>query len=104
MKGILRKCATCKKIEGVPYRPPPTPDTPMEQVSWNEFHQAHNSEKQNFSLHITTIEANCFPVLCNSLFSTVTPTTWSVGHIIPAHASDVFQKYNLGLNRVSMEG
>jgi len=41
---------------------------------------------------------------CSSLFSTVTPTTWTVGHIIPAHASDVFQKYNLGLNAVSMEG
>lgn len=27
-----------------------------------------------------------------------------MGHVIPAHASDVFQKYNLGLNVVSMEG
>ena len=39
-----------------------------------------------------------------ALFSTVTPTTWTFGHIIPAHAQDVFEKYNLGLNSVSMEG
>ena len=32
-KGILRKCATCKKVEGVPYRPQPTPDLPMKRVS-----------------------------------------------------------------------
>ena len=32
-KGILRKCDTCEKVEGVPYRPPPTPDLPMERVS-----------------------------------------------------------------------
>ena len=34
---------------------------------------------------------------CNCLFSTVSPTIWTVGHIIPAHACDLFQKYNLGL-------
>ena len=39
-----------------------------------------------------------------ALFSTVTPTTWTFGHIIPAHAPDVFEKYGLGLNSVSMEG
>lgn len=39
-----------------------------------------------------------------ALFSTVTPTTWTFGHIIPAHAQDVFEKYGLGLNSISMEG
>ena len=33
VRGILRKCVTCKKVEGVPYRPLPTPDLPMERVS-----------------------------------------------------------------------
>lgn len=93
--------------------------------------QAHDSEKQTFSLHvfaymslqlrqivslfcrvvnvsqenIAELKQCCTNFFrCSSLFSTVTPTTWTVGHIIPAHASDVFQKYNLGLNAVSMEG
>ena len=39
-----------------------------------------------------------------ALFSTVTPTTWAFGHIIPAHAQDVFERYSLGLNSISMEG
>lgn len=33
-----------------------------------------------------------------ALFPTVTHTTWTFGHIIPAHAQDVFVKYSLGLN------
>lgn len=93
--------------------------------------QAHDSEKQTFSLHafaymslqlrqivsvfcrvvivspenIAELKQSCINFFrCSSLFSTVTPTTWTVGHIIPTHASDVFQKYNFGLNAVSMEG
>ena len=93
--------------------------------------QAHDSEKQTFSLHvfaymslqlrqivslfcrvvnvsrenIAELKQCCTNFFrCSSLFSTVTPTTWTVGHIIPAHACDVFQKYNLGLNAVFMEG
>ena len=48
---------------------------------------------------------------CSNFFQTnclfiksITPTVWHVGHIIPAHAADVFQRYQLGLNVVSMEG
>lgn len=33
VKRILRKCVTCRRVEGAPYRPPPTPDLPMERVS-----------------------------------------------------------------------
>ena len=33
MKGILRKCVTCNKVEGVPYRLPLTPDLPIERLS-----------------------------------------------------------------------
>ena len=33
VKRILRKCATCRRVEGAPYRPPPTPDLPMERVT-----------------------------------------------------------------------
>ena len=46
--------------------------------------------------------SNFFRAKC--LFSTVTRTTWTFGQIIPAHAQDVFEKYKLGLNVVSMEG
>ena len=33
VKRILRKYVTCRRVEGVPYRPPPTPDLPVERVS-----------------------------------------------------------------------
>ena len=33
MKRILRKCVTCKRVEGVPYTPLPAPDLLMERVS-----------------------------------------------------------------------
>ena len=33
VKRNLRKCVTCRRVEGIPYRPPPTPDLPMERVS-----------------------------------------------------------------------
>ena len=33
MKGILRKCVTCNKVEGVPYRLPLTPDLAIERLS-----------------------------------------------------------------------
>lgn len=32
VKQILRKGATCRRVQGAPYRPPPTPDLPMESV------------------------------------------------------------------------
>ena len=50
-------------------------------------------------------------VYCSNLFracclftSSISPTIWSIGHIIPAHALEVFNKYQLGLNCVLMEG
>ena len=47
--------------------------------------------------------SNFFRACC--LFTpTITPTVWNIGHIIPAHAQDVYNKYKLGLNVVSMEG
>lgn len=33
MKQISRKCATCRRVQGTPYRPSPTLDLPMELVS-----------------------------------------------------------------------
>jgi len=46
---------------------------------------------------------NYFRASCLFLGS-VSPTVWGIGHIIPAHALDVYKKYGLGLNVVSMEG
>ena len=33
VKKIVRKCTICRRVEGAPYRPPPTPDLPLERVS-----------------------------------------------------------------------
>ena len=42
----------------------------------------------------------------NALFlpSSVNPTVWTIGHIIPSHAQDVHRKYKQGLGTVTMEG
>ena len=41
---------------------------------------------------------------CGLFTRSVSSTIWNVGHLIPTHASQVFDKYRLGLNAVSMEG
>ena len=46
--------------------------------------------------------SNFFIAQC--LFNKVTPTTWTIGHVVPNHAFEVFHQYRLGLNVVSMEG
>ena len=57
------------------------------------------------SQDLVSLKKSCLNFFrAKALFSTVTPTTWTFGHIIPAHAQDVFEKYGLGLNSVSMEG
>ena len=38
VKRILRKCVTCKRVEGVPYTPLPAPDLLMERVSLETHH------------------------------------------------------------------
>lgn len=54
---------------------------------------------------IRELQQHCSNLLrARCLFSKVSPTFWTMGHIIPAHAFDVFQKYQMGLNVVSMEG
>ena len=42
----------------------------------------------------------------NAMFmqSSVNPTVWTLGHIVPAHCSQVFEKYGQGLGMVTMEG
>ena len=55
---------------------------------------------------IQTLKHHCtnfFRASC--LFSvSITPTVWGIGHLIPAHALEVYRAYGLGLNVVSMEG
>ena len=34
----------------------------------------------------------------------VSPTVWTIGHIIPVHARDTKSKYGKGLSVTSMEG
>lgn len=36
--------------------------------------------------------------------SMVTPTVWTLGHVVPQHAEHLFQKYHQGLGTVTMEG
>lgn len=36
--------------------------------------------------------------------SSVNPTVWTLGHIVPAHCYQVFEKYGQGLGMVTMEG
>ena len=94
--------------------------------------QPADSEKQIFTLHVFAyicfqlrqiVSIVCKAVsirlqditqlkgYCSNLFracclftSSISPTIWSIGHIIPAHALEVFKKYQLGLNCASMEG
>ena len=93
--------------------------------------QPHDSARQTFRLHIFAylclMLRQCVSIFCRvihvtyedvadlkqhclnffrarCLFNRVTPTTWTIGHIVPSHALQVFQKYHLGLNVVSMEG
>ena len=93
--------------------------------------QPHDSARQTFRLHIFAylclMLRQCVSIFCRvihvtyqdiadlkkhclnffraqCLFNRVTPTTWTIGHIVPNHALQVFQKYHLGLNVVSMEG
>lgn len=42
----------------------------------------------------------------NALFlpSSINPTVWTIGHIIPSHTQDVYRKYGQGLGTVTMEG
>ena len=42
----------------------------------------------------------------NAMFvaDAVNPTIWTLGHIVPVHACQVFRKYNQGLGLVTMEG
>lgn len=93
--------------------------------------QPADSEKQTFTLdvfayicfqlrqivtivcrvvNITLQELTQLKQYCSNLFRaclftpSISPTIWGMGHIIPAHALDVFNKYKLGLNCVSKEG
>lgn len=94
--------------------------------------QPADSEKQTFTLHlfayirfqlrqIVSIVCRVVSIIlqditqlkgyCSNLFRpcclftpSISPTIWSIGHIIPAHALEVFNKYQLGLKCISMEG
>lgn len=54
---------------------------------------------------ITQLKGYCSNLFraCCLFISSICPTIWSIGHI-PAHALEVFNNYQLGLNCVSMEG
>lgn len=38
------------------------------------------------------------------MYTSVNPTVWTMGHIVPAHCHQVFEKYGQGLGVVTMEG
>ena len=41
---------------------------------------------------------------CSFFIGTVTPTTWTIGHIVPVHTKEYKSKYGKGLSVTSMEG
>ena len=43
-----------------------------------------------------------YTALC--LFNSVNPTTWTLGHVVPAHTKDMKARYGMGLGLNSMEG
>lgn len=54
---------------------------------------------------ISELEALCNNyVRCHSLFLSVNPTVWTIGHIVPAHTRDMKSQYGKGLGLNSMEG
>ena len=36
--------------------------------------------------------------------TSVNPTIWTIGHVVPAHARQVYEKYGQGLLTVTMDG
>ena len=54
--------------------------------------------------NIAQLKQYCLNLFRACLFTNfISPTIWCMGDVIPAHAMDVFNKYQLGLNCVSME-
>ncbi len=41
---------------------------------------------------------------CHHLFRHVNLTTWTIGHVVPAHTKEIHEKYGVGLGIVSMQG
>ena len=57
--------------------------------------------------HIDQLSIACheyFKVNSLLLPSSVNPTVWTLGHIVPAHCRQVLEKYGQGLGLVTMEG
>ena len=90
-------------------------DSAHQTFSLHVFDYTGNQLRQSVSIFSRVVNVNSQDLVSlknsclnffqvKALFSTVTPTTWTFSHIIPAHAQDVFEKYGLGLNSVSMEG
>lgn len=98
----------------------------------DSLRQPGNTEKEEFALHafayiclhlresvsifcrvvnVTAADLELLKQYCANFFKacclftqSFSPTIWNVGHLIPAHVLQVFEKYQLGLNVVSMEG
>ena len=61
--------------------------------------QRDNTGNNLLLFHVYTMCLTCvyFVDTEQNSSSFLTPTTWTVGHIIPAHASEVFSEIQLGL-------
>ena len=66
------------------------------------FNRFVTTEEQLTQLTQTAIEY----FRANALFleSSVNPTVWTLGHVVPVHARQVFDKYGQGLATATMEG
>ena len=53
--------------------------------------------------HIRIYSTNYFRA-CSLFLGCVTPTVWTIGHVVPVHSKDVKSKYGKSLAITSMEG
>ena len=62
-----------------------------------EVEDTHLEQPQSLAQEYNCANALLFP-------TSVNPTIWAIGHIVPAHARQVYDKYGQGLLTVTMEG
>lgn len=66
------------------------------------FNRFDTTEEQLSQLTKTAVEY--FRVNALFVVTSVNPTVWTLGHVVPVHARQVFEKYGQGLATVTMEG
>ena len=55
---------------------------------------------------LDALEMHCraYFCACRDLLQTVTPTSWTIGHVVPVHARDVKRRFGFGLGLATAQG